>query len=1101
MSLAELERRLNAIGRLRDPLRSGFDDPFANRPATLAPEEEQSLISLLGDKAMSGLGFVADTLAKPARVAWALPSGKPRELLNLIPFSDSLGLTDASDQASASATFLDKDAPWYQKLPLDILGDPSLYFGGAIAKGVGGAAKQLGAKGVAAIPGAKAVGKALRLEDIGLKAHELFDASVQGAKTGWGQKLAREDWLGVPKAQVAAKQFGSDMAYLRNAHGFAGNEFSDPLRSLLEVPVGNAAKEDAAIERMLKMRVNPATADPEAAGALRKIRELDIARDADLAGESIKRGTLNNTLNDPEARHVYRDAVGINPTKPPPGVAQPLSTKTPMELARDEALVGLPGATETFQAIARDPDISRLFSTVVGETDQEALEQIGKAIKAKYPQVPDTYQTHAQEAAIARAASRASAAANTGDMGKFQAALQRLEKVKKANAPLNRPTRIAEILSGFEPEARSAGIFANDPLIDIERGHLAGLRANAHADQITDVLAKNLLESGSAEGWREGPRVPEVLKDLGVLLGSANKTAGVLKEGGLIRLAEKLGFDSTDPELIADVTKSLRRKRVPRDVADELLRITTAGKAPSAVGPIMQKLDSASNAFKSLVTSPWLAFGARNLTSGQFRNIQEGTFGVGDFLRGNKLIKGAAEVGGLADNPAIVHEAERMVRSGVAKFNPAALSDAEAADVARIIARQHGVTSSHQGEIAQVVGRASEAQGAKASDLYSEFAGGLGGGQGPSLKRVLRKYGGPLVEPGTSYNPLDLRGVGGRTETHFGPAAGGEELNRYVESLNRVPGFLNLTRKGMDPLEAAAKIGRAQTDYGARHFTPFERNVMSRVAPFYKFSASQSKYIAKELAANPGGRLAQTLKATNAARGEDPTLPDYIANTTSIPIPEGTPVIGPTSGNPRYLTGLGLMHEDPLSFVGSPKDAGLELLSRMNPLLKAPLEYITGQSFFQKGPTGGRPLEDMDPLLGRLGAELTGREKSYKLPQALEVAAANSPASRVLSTARTALDPRKNLPTAALNLLTGLRFSDVRPEAQDAKLREMLQAAEKELGAKSFQRTYFPKEDLAQMSPQDRAAATEQQILMNMLADRAKKRAEKKKLQSVQNVQ
>ena len=59
--------------------------------------------------------------------------------------------------------------------------------------------------------------------------------------------------------------------------------------------------------------------------------------------------------------------------------------------------------------------------------------------------------------------------------------------------------------------------------------------------------------------------------------------------------------------------------------------------------------------------------------------------------------------------------------------------------------------------------------------------------------------------------------------------------------------------------------------------------------------------------------------------------PDYVAETASIPL-GGSP-----DGSNRYLTGAGLMAEDPLSFLGGgARGALLEAGSRLNPLVKAP---------------------------------------------------------------------------------------------------------------------------------------------------------------------
>jgi hypothetical protein len=196
------------------------------------------------------------------------------------------------------------------------------------------------------------------------------------------------------------------------------------------------------------------------------------------------------------------------------------------------------------------------------------------------------------------------------------------------------------------------------------------------------------------------------------------------------------------------------------------------------------------------------------------------------------------------------------------------------------------------------------------------------------------------------------------------------------------------------------------------------------------------------------------------------------------------------------------MAEDLYSVGPGVRGTGQEFLSRLNPLVKGPLEYFTNQSFFQAGPEGGRPLDEMDPLIGRTIANLTGQKDAVKLPQILEVAAANSPISRFLTTARTLTDPRKRstvspipLPgaAAAINLLTGARVTDVSPGSKDAIVRDLLTSRMKGAGARAFERVNFTKEDLAKMSPSERETALQLQGLANVIVRRSKERAAERK--------
>lgn len=308
----------------------------------------------------------------------------------------------------------------------------------------------------------------------------------------------------------------------------------------------------------------------------------------------------------------------------------------------------------------------------------------------------------------------------------------------------------------------------------------------------------------------------------------------------------------------------------------------------------------------------------------------------------------------------------------------------------------------------------------------------------------------------------------------------GAKTAANIEFVNRSALYMYLRSRGWSPLEAVQKVNDVHVQYN--DITPFERNLKLAV-PFYSFSRKVGEETFKELARNPGGPMGMTIKAANRARGNDASTPDYVAETTSIPLGVSE------DGTRRYITGFGMPWEDPLSFFGKGvRGAGLESLSRLNPVLKAPLEYSTGQTFFQSTPEGGRPLGDADPLLGRLAANVTGNPNAYNFGQLTEVAAANSPLTRYLSTARQLTDTRKGMLDKLINLATGMRITDVSPAAQDAILREQTQNALRDYGGRSFIRTYVPETALEQMSDTERQQALELQGLLNTLADRAKER-------------
>lgn len=316
----------------------------------------------------------------------------------------------------------------------------------------------------------------------------------------------------------------------------------------------------------------------------------------------------------------------------------------------------------------------------------------------------------------------------------------------------------------------------------------------------------------------------------------------------------------------------------------------------------------------------------------------------------------------------------------------------------------------------------------------------------------------------------------------------GEKANAKAELYART-GLFNflVDYKGYSPTEAARRVRQVHVDYS--DLAPFEKDYLRTLFPFYTFARKQMTETLGNIAQHPGGAIASTIKGMNRLRDPNGLTPDYVAETASIPLGEDA------EGNKNYLTGFGLAFEDPLSFFGKGvRGAGLEALSRMNPLVKGPLEYFTGQTFFQSTPEGGRPMYDADPVLGRFISNITGDERPYRVPggQLTESFISNSPLSRYLTTARTLTDTRKDAISKLVNAATGVRIATISPQASEAILRERAQSALRDSGGKAFVRAYVPDNVKAGMSPQELQEAADLEALLNTLAERARKRKKQK---------
>lgn len=328
--------------------------------------------------------------------------------------------------------------------------------------------------------------------------------------------------------------------------------------------------------------------------------------------------------------------------------------------------------------------------------------------------------------------------------------------------------------------------------------------------------------------------------------------------------------------------------------------------------------------------------------------------------------------------------------------------------------------------------------------------------------------------PGVSTAQKFTGPVEARTRQVLGTAINfGQKQSDWVEYLNRVPMYYYLKSKGFSPRQAAAEVRKWQIDYSmVSRAHPglsgknFQATVMKRLIPFYSFQRMVGPLIIENLLQRPGGIQGQMIKATGRlAEDEENILPDYIAQTAAIPINRDADVTS-------YLTGFGLPHEDLFGLyrpgdtaAETARGTGMELLGKLNPVIKGPIELITGQSFFS-----GRNLSDYDGMMSDIASNIGAIEQRDKLKASnlYEHAFANSPLSRLGSSIRKVTDPRRrrsieDSAATALNLLTGVRVTDadIKRNTQ-LKMRDTLNLLMSEQqGVRFMKRPYMPDQDMA----------------------------------------
>lgn len=608
-------------------------------------------------------------------------------------------------------------------------------------------------------------------------------------------------------------------------------------------------------------------------------------------------------------------------------------------------------------------------------------------------------------------------------------------------------TAIAEWIQtqprAYAKDAKAA-YYPNSPVEDAINHLNSGSRVLRTADAVFATLMREATDDilpGSETVWK-------TLKD-----------AGYNPEKSIGFMAKTSGMSDTDK---AAFMASFGSKQVPSDLRNAIVSITQKTTSPAEVSLLMNYWDRTTSFLKENLTVAFPAFHLRNFGSGQGINLMSG------------------DIASSRDYAAYYNAVRR---AHTARLKPE--------DHAALIRELQGYDVYKYGFNPADPNTLTAPQFLEPPQLFN-----LG-----MMRRmvdnelVARSREGNLLSQRIGFDPAGQTArVTDKTERGYEMfLQAGRQAAATAEWYNRVPMYLYLRdHVGMPAEVAAQKVRDLHVDYS--ELSGFEKSVMRRVVPFYSFTRAQLGQLGQRLMEKQGGipfqSTAATIKAIARLRNPGELVPDYVAETASIPLGGEN-----EQGDRNYLTGFGLAFEDPLSFFGKGlRGAGMEALSRTNPFLKAPLEYATGELFFQAGPMGGRDLPDADPLLGRTLANVLGREAPVKLPELVEVAVANSPLSRYLSTTRQLTDPRKSLGVKALNLGTGIRVATVSEGSRDAILREQVQQELREIGAKQFVRTYVPEQYKAGMSPQELQQADRLSNTLNELAKRARKRKEQREL-------
>lgn len=458
--------------------------------------------------------------------------------------------------------------------------------------------------------------------------------------------------------------------------------------------------------------------------------------------------------------------------------------------------------------------------------------------------------------------------------------------------------------------------------------------------------------------------------------------------------------------------------------------------------PVIDAYDWASDLMKTYLTRPFLSFHTRNFVSGLFNTWRSGAplskeqmGGVISFLRGgDSPLKGVSK-----------DDLWKELIAGRIAFTPNATMQSDFLGAG--------------GNIVQQGARRPEASGKTiAGDVWERVKG-----VGQSAKDS--GVGGTLKATFDTKNSL----IQMMTD-------GGQAIEDFV----RTNHYVGLRKQGWEPKAAAQEVMKYQIDY--RNLSATERSVMRRLYPWYAFSRGTLPTILEDLIDKPG-KIAGPLRAVTGGRPQGEFVPEYIGEGAALPVGANE------DGSQRYVSSFGLPIEDEsFKALGSllKGDLGRAMeqgLGMTFPWIKAPLEFA-----FDKQLYSGRPLSDLRPYeFASLGGLLD--EKQARM---LTQIAANTPASRTLSTINKVLDERKDPAIQALNLATGVRVTDVDADrAYNAAITKIIgDQLLGQPGVRSRQEVYVPLDSIPKLSP-----AYAKRYALYLAADQRLRDAAKKKNQ------
>lgn len=626
---------------------------------------------------------------------------------------------------------------------------------------------------------------------------------------------------------------------------------------------------------------------------------------------------------------------------------------------------------------------------------------------------------------------------------------------------LSQAKDIARFMMRKNPDLpNDVGMFSENPLKGQARVMVNQGVARANADFINDSLAEAAvkaagnLDANSVAGTRWVPldkALARTAQQVGLNTRDGGKRASRVVEGRLkAKIAQMEG--NVDPASV-----DLKKYALPEDVYDRLVRTRDFYSSPRAQQDVVTTFDKLTQLFKGFA----LAFPStkvRDFYSNTFlvwTQVGNGFDVVSGMSAANKVLAGKID-----EAMAALREIPRYNVADVAEMRRRVTEDVARTGILRSLSSNDLLTSNRSALMNQLVPGSDPI---RIGDAVKEMI--------PDGSRSLGQMAGDFFQISGMQFPGQAKKA---FETRNAMLNASQKASDWTDSVARLGGMFALMRQGVSADEAAKRMMGALVDYGS--MSMLERQTLRRIFPWYVFQSRIGKFVAQELAQNPGGAYAQTLRGFNTLQksDEDTYIPEALRQQFAFRVPNSVkPYLGisPDSQATTFLKDIDIPGFDTISLLGpAPTAYGTvqstmyNLLQQANPAIRSAAELATGMDTFSR-----RPLEQAVTPLDRLYKKVTGSETSMNplLRQAINLLP--GPQQRLISIAGGLADDRlpmgQRIAKQAFNTLAGMKLQDVDPAWQLQDARRLIA---QQLGEfmTDYTESYIPETVLPQVPPE-----------------------------------